>query len=230
MFMRTRTSLVKPRLKVMRGLPLNTGDDMADLTLAQRFKRVRVFLQETQAEMARRFNVDTSTIAKWEGNKQVPQAYALDILADLEGEMESAESGNDNVTQKSDGLFTYIPVVGNIGAGATVYPIDGDTTSRAEAWIKAPRGIGAVESVRVRGDSMWPAYRDGDILFVENRDSDFPLIRNKEYILELADGRRLLKMVEPVGGDIYNLISHNAPPEPNVKILTARRVRFIRKA
>ena len=77
---------------------------------------------------------------------------------------------------------------------------------------------------------MWPAYRDGDILFVENRDSDFPLTRNKEYILELADGRRLLKMVEPGAGDTYNLISHNAPPEPNVKILTARRVRFVRKS
>ncbi len=77
---------------------------------------------------------------------------------------------------------------------------------------------------------MWPAYQDGDWVFVDNRIAVPPLERRKEYILETADGRALLKMVEPssVPGR-YNLISYNAPPEPDVEIVSARRVRYVRK-
>lgn len=199
--------------------------------LGQRLKRVRRKLGETQAEFGRRFGVDQSTVAKWERNRQVPESHRLDQLAELE--VESMASDEDG--EKSDGtvnpLFTMVPVVGEIGAGAAVYPIDTDTSTNATGYIRAARGFGAVEAIRVRGDSMWPVYKNGDWVFVENRQTEFPLERDKEYILDLADGRRLLKTVEPgrsVG--LYNLISYNAPPEPDVEIVRAQRVRYIRRA
>ncbi len=77
---------------------------------------------------------------------------------------------------------------------------------------------------------MWPAYHDGDLVFIENRPADFPLIKGKDYILELADGRQLLKMVEPRPDGTYSLISYNAPPESGVTIKAARRVRYVRRA
>lgn len=203
---------------------------MKAMDLGQRFKRARRKLGETQAVFAARFGVDQSTIAKWESNKQIPDSHRVDVLADIEGESMPLEEDGEKVAGAGNSLFTLVPVVGEIGAGAAVYPIDIDTTTRTTGHIRAARGFGAVQALRVRGDSMWPAYQDGDWVFVDNRIAEFPLERRKEYILELADGRALLKMVEPSSHkDRYNLISYNAPPEPDVEIISARRVRYVRK-
>jgi len=200
------------------------------LTLDQRFKRVRSKLGENQKDFGKRFNVDQSTVSKWEHNTQKPESHALDLLAEIEEEtFEDAEvfSGfNDG----SKSLFTLIPVSGYIGAGALVFNIDGEGGSKNIGFEKAPRGFGAVESLRVRGDSMYPVYKDGDLIFIENRASDFPLHRNTEYIIELSDGRRLLKMIEPAANGLYNLVAYNAPIELDVEIVNAQRVRYVRKA
>jgi transcriptional regulator with XRE-family HTH domain len=195
----------------------------------QRVKRLRKATGMKQEELAEKLGVNQGTVSKWERGRQEPEPKHMDAIADLESDLELA-SGNDDLTANPTGLFTLVPVVGHIGAGATVYPIDVDTASRVIDWVKAPRGIGPVECVVVRGNSMWPAYRDGDIVFVDNNSSPFPLIREKEYILELSDGRQLLKMVEPNRDGTYNLLSHNAPPENGVQIVAARRVRFVRKS
>lgn len=188
-------------------------------------------LGETQAEFAARFGVDQSTVAKWEKDKQIPESYRLDIVAELEGESMASDEDDEKSGNPAKALFTMVPIIGEIGAGAAVYPIDTDVTNETTEYIRAARGFGAVEAIRVRGDSMWPVYRDGDLVFVENRGSDFPLVRDKEYILDLADGRRLLKTVEPAGVDgLYNLLSYNAPPERGVEIVRAQKVRYIRRA
>ncbi len=203
------------------------GEVAAEISLGQRIRRVRAKLGQKQADFAKHFGVDQSTISKWEKGTQIPESYHLDILADLEGESEGGEADSPENVQS---LFTLVPVVGDIGAGAVVHAIEGDRSTRATGYVKAPRGFGAVEALRIRGDSMWPAYHDGDLVFIENRPADFPLIKGKDYILELADGRQLLKMVEPRPDGTYSLISYNAPPESGVTIKAARRVRYVRRA
>lgn len=200
------------------------------LTLDQRFKRIRARLGENQRDFGRRFNVDQSTVSKWEHCTQTPESRALDLLAEIEEEMLEGAEALSNFNDGSKSLFTLIPVSGHIGAGALVYNIDGDGGAKNIDFEKAPRGFGAVESLRVRGDSMYPVYKDGDLIFIENRPAEFPLHRNTEYIIELADGRRLLKMIEPAAGGLYNLVAYNAPVEPDVQIVNAQRVRYVRKA
>lgn len=198
---------------------------MEGLTLPQRFRRARKGTGETQGVFAKRFGVTQSTVARWESGKQLPEDPHLVVLADLEGDDEVTEGGG-----KGKSLFTMIPMAGYIGAGAQVYKVDAEQSSRVTDYVKAPRGFGAVESLRVRGNSMWPAYRDGDLVFIENRPSEFPLKRDTDYIVELADGRSFLKMVEPAADGTYNLISYNGPPEPGVKIINAIAVRYLRRA
>ena len=200
------------------------------LTLAQRFKRVRAKLGETQARFGKRFGVDQSTVSKWERSRQEPESSTLDLLADIEEETLETVDNPDKSTNNTRSLFTLVPVSGYIGAGAVVYDIDGNGSSKTIGFEKAPRGFGAVEALRVRGDSMYPVYRDGDLVFIENRPAEFPLQRNKEYVIELSDGRRLIKMVEPSPSGHYNLIAYNAPVEYDVEIVNAQRVRYIRKA
>lgn len=196
-------------------------------TIAQRVKAIRRHLSENQTAFGRRFGVDQSTVSKWEHGAQTPEPRALDRLAALE---EEALGGDARFSDAGAGsLFTLVPVSGEIGAGAKVYDIEGGGGRNID-FERAPRGFGAVEALRVRGDSMYPVYRHGDLVFIEDRPAEFPLLRNTEYIIELTDGRRLLKMVEPASGGRYNLIAYNAPVEPDVEIANAQRVRYVRKA
>lgn len=196
-------------------------------TIAQRIKAARKHLGENQTVFGRRFGVDQSTVSKWEHGAQTPESRALDRLAALE---EEATGGDGQTAEPGAGsLFTLVPVSGEIGAGAKVYDIEGGGGRNID-FERAPRGFGAVEALRVRGDSMYPVYRDGDLVFIEDRPAEFPLRRNTEYVIELTDGRRLLKMVEPAPDGRYNLVAYNAPIEPDVEILNAQRVRYVRKA
>jgi phage repressor protein C with HTH and peptisase S24 domain len=195
-------------------------------SLSRRIKAIRSRLGENQTVFAKRFGVDQSTVSKWEHGTQTPESRALDVLALLE-----EEAGREERSESpSASLFTLVPVTGEIGAGATVYDVDGGNGGKNIGFERAPRGFGAVQALRVRGDSMYPVYRDGDLIFIEDRPAEFPLLRNTEYVIELADGRRLLKMVEPAGGTRYNLVAYNAPVEPDVEIVNAQRVRYVRKA
>lgn len=224
--------LMRLRIGIVNGSPVVMRAGVTAVTISQRVKRVRVALgkgrSESQQDFAKRFGVDQSTVSKWERGTQMPDSHHLDTLAQLEGEALDGDAVNPT-SEGGTSPFTLVPVVGDIGAGATVYPVEGDRSSRATGYVRAPRGFGAVEALRVRGNSMWPAYRDGDTVFIDNKHAEFPLLRQKEYILELADGRVLLKMVEPNQDGTYNLISHNAPQEPAVVIKSARRVRYVRK-
>lgn len=196
-------------------------------TVANRVKTIRSHLGENQTAFGRRFGVDQSTISKWEHGTQTPESRALDHLAALE---EEAIGGHEQPADVGTGsLFTLVPISGEIGAGAKVYDVEGGGGRNID-FERAPRGFGAVEALRVRGDSMYPVYRDGDLVFIDDRPAEFPLRRNTEYVIELTDGRRLLKMVEPAPDGLYNLVAYNAPVEPDVEIINAQRVRYVRKA
>lgn len=197
-------------------------------TIAQRVKRIRARAGENQTVFAHRFGVDQSTVSKWEHGTQTPEPRALDMLALLE---EDASENPENTSDSGTGsLFTLVPVAGQIGAGAAVYDFDGEDGGKNIGFERTPRGFGAVEALQVRGDSMYPVYRDGDLIYIEDRPAEFPLRRNTEYVIQLADGRRLLKMIEPGADGRYNLVSYNAPAEPDVEIVNAQRVRYVRKA
>lgn len=197
-------------------------------TLPQRFRTIRARLGENQTVFGRRFRVDQSTVSKWEHGAQTPEPRALDLLALLEEE--TAEGTDDHAASSAGSLFTLVPVSGEIGAGAKVYDVHVGDGGKNIDFERAPRGFGAVEALRVRGDSMYPVYRNGDLIFIEDRPAEYPLLRNTEYVIELSDGRRLLKMVEPAADNRYNLIAYNAPVEPGVEIVNAQRVRYVRKA
>lgn len=203
----------------------HSSNDMP--TLSQRFKAVRTRLGENQTTFGQRFGVDQSTVSKWEHGAQTPEPRTLDLFALLEEEA-AGDAGSSETPSGS--LFTLVPVSGAIGAGAKVYDVHVGDGGKNIDFERAPRGFGAVEALRVRGDSMYPVYRDGDLIFIEDRPAEYPLLRNTEYIIELADGRRLLKMVEPAADNRYNLIAYNAPVEPDVEIVNAQRVRYVRKA
>lgn len=107
------------------------------------------------------------------------------------------------------------PIRSYVGAGAEVIPFDGDDPID---WVAAPPGTEVSGGgFVVRGDSMLPMFRDGDILFPEPHPVPPERRVGSIVILDLKDGRRLVKKLIRGGRrDRWTLISVN-PVEPPIE-------------
>jgi SOS-response transcriptional repressor LexA len=121
-----------------------------------------------------------------------------------------------------------IPIVGYVGAGAEVIPLDEGAIDEIECpWSElAPDTV----AVRVRGDSMAPAYYDRDLIFYERQETDVRHLLGKECVVALDDGRRFVKQLRRTGTGEWYLHSHNAEPILGIKISWAAKVRLIQRA
>lgn len=125
-----------------------------------------------------------------------------------------------------------IPVVGYVGAGQEIYAIDdhakGDGIDEVECpWDELGHNTVAV---RVRGDSMVPAYFNNDLIFYERQETDFTHLLGKECVIALVDGRKFIKQLRRTATGQWYLHSHNAEPILGVEIEWAGRVRLIARA
>lgn len=122
-----------------------------------------------------------------------------------------------------------IPVVGFVGAGAQVYPIDEDPEGLRQVACPPHLDPAVTIAVEVRGDSMFPIVQEGWLLFYSRKHEIVPAQAvGALCVVETEDGRVLVKHVSrgPTKGR-FNLISTNAPPSEDVKFLWAARVRAI---
>ena len=114
-----------------------------------------------------------------------------------------------------------IPIMGRIGAGATIEP---------EYEQVPPEGLGEIElpfpieddiiAFEVSGDSMLPKYESGDVIVVY-RDQRHPLssFYGEEAAVRLKTGERYLKTIERgKTPNSVNLNSFNAKPINGVKL------------
>lgn len=114
-----------------------------------------------------------------------------------------------------------VPVVGIVGAGAQVFPIDDGGLDPVVPPFSVPEG--AIAMI-VRGDSMLPAYADGTYLVLmplaDPRDA-----LHRRAVVTLDDGSRMVKTVEPGSSTgLFSLYSFNAAPIRDVVIVQAARV------
>lgn len=125
-----------------------------------------------------------------------------------------------------------VAVVGYIGAGDEVYPIDDHAPGVGLEEVEAPPGEpGETVAVIVRGESMYPSYNDGDMIFYR-RDDATPehTFLGRECVVCLQDGRILVKrVIQGSRKGRYTLVSHNAPEIVDVAIRWAAPVRWVRR-
>ena len=99
-----------------------------------------------------------------------------------------------------------VPLKGDIGAGAEVIALDDD----GDATVPAPRDArpGSV-AVRVRGDSMHPAYEAGTLIYYSQTMAPEHLL-NRRAVMQLGDGRIFVKVVRAGSSpNTWNLQSLN---------------------
>lgn len=125
-----------------------------------------------------------------------------------------------------------IPIVGYVGAGAEVFAIDDHAKGGGLDEVECPWAeLGpSTVAVRVRGDSMAPAYYHGDVIFYESTCSDFLHLLGKECVVALTDGRRFVKQLRRTQSGAWYLHSHNAEPILGVEIEWAGRVKLIQRS
>lgn len=125
-----------------------------------------------------------------------------------------------------------VPIVGKIGAGGSVIFLavrDEDHIEETETVPRPPGISGKLVALIVEGSSMFPKYRDGDIIYIQRvhegilesdigDDCAVRLVTGETYVKQLVRGS------EP---ERWTLRSLNAPDMENVEVEWATRVLFI---
>lgn len=122
-----------------------------------------------------------------------------------------------------------VPIVGYIGAGGEIMFED----MGVEDEVLRPPGIsGSLIALVVRGSSMLPKYREGDIIYIQRtHEGLLPEYLGEDCAVRLASGETYIKqIIEGNEPNRYTLISLNAPPMENVEVEWATLVRFVMPA
>lgn len=122
-------------------------------------------------------------------------------------------------------------VVGEVGAGAKIYPYDDYAQGAAIELVDRPLGGDLpddIVAVRVRGDSMEPQFEAGWLLFYEKTQDGVPEnCINAICVVKLADESMMVKKVKKGSQKgLFHLFSKNPAHEPLIdqNLLWAARV------
>ncbi len=189
-----------------------------DTPLARALARAMAERGLNAAVLSRMAGLDASFVRDlFRGKKRSP---SLDNLAKLARALDY-DSVPALLTAHGDGT---VPLIGAAGAGDVVARFEFD---HAHERMPAPRDLAHGAAVVVRGESMLPVYRDGDVLFFErpadeHRGGVAPEAIRHDCVIEAVDGTMYVKTVLPGSRPgHYHLASYNRPD-----VLSDVRVRW----
>jgi transcriptional regulator with XRE-family HTH domain len=115
-------------------------------------------------------------------------------------------------------------IVGSIESDeAVLSPASGDER------VTPPPGAEGTSAIRIAGDSMWPVYHPGDLLFFEPSNGVFESAIGHECVCTLKDGRRLLKTVHKSERG-YRLSSYKHREIDVSDLVSAAKIKWIIRA
>lgn len=204
------------------------GHTPSVMEMADRLRRAREragFRNATEA--ARRFNWTISTyLAHENGTRGFPKKRALAYAQAFRVGVSWLLTG-EGVPESSK----RIPIEGYLGAGAVVHAVVAREDGIVDE-VDLPPGVDVeLLAFRVRGESNYPVYKDGDVIFCARDGQPLHELVNREAVVRTAEGRRYIKTV--VRGSrhgLYTLISHNAPPQPDEELDWGAAVLWVKKA
>lgn len=182
----------------------------------------------TATALARKAGLTPSTLTKFL-NSPVKHTLSVPTITAV------ANAVGKKVPFLLDGNTTgtdTVPVVGYVGGGGAVYPIDDHPKGFGLTEVEAPpSGELDLVAVIVDGNSMYPLYHDGDILYYRR---DFIGINeaqclNRPCVVQIHEGPTLVKIVQRgTRAKHYNLISLTEPPRENQRLDWAVKVLWVR--
>lgn len=193
------------------------------ISVARRINEARVKAGLSIERLAGLVNTTQVRIKEIESGRTVPSQSELDSLSRaLHSNLALSE------TPESRNVIVRVPLRGFVGAGERVVMLPDDVVE----WIDAPPCEDReVEALEIRGDSMMPAYRNGDVVYFEKgRTNDVPSLVDQECIVELDSGevyvKRLAWGTKP---NHYTLLSYSGQPIKDCRVKSAAPVLWVKK-
>lgn len=182
-------------------------------------REARQKAQLSQVRLAELVDSGRSTIVKLEdGTLPLTERWAKRLAPALGCKPEDLYSGPP------------IPVIGYVGAGAAVFPIDDyEPGSGYDTEERPPFITGEAVAVEVRGDSLIPVAEDGwRLIYSGDQTILEDEVLNRLCVVALTDGRVLVKRImRGSKPQHYHLVSTNAPMIEDAEVLWAARVKAI---
>ncbi len=188
-----------------------------------RIKEARLRRELTREELAARLGVTGTTIYRWETGRRA-------VTGD---DFEAVAAALDCTPAELVGARQVVPVVGQVGAGAQIIPIDDHALGAELEEVPAPPGVrlpGCV-AVRVTGHSMEPLIRPGWLLFYDREPRGVASeCLHSICVVRIVEGPTLVKLVKPgYTPGHYNLVSFNMDIMENMPLEWAVKVHTMRQ-
>ena len=125
----------------------------------------------------------------------------------------------------------HIPVVGRVAAGESFIPFDDGPLGTGYNEIDFTLDDADPIAIEVRGESMLPVYRPGDFLLCSRRrGTDIPSCMNKDCVVKTDQGEGFVKkLVNGSEPGTFTLISYNAAPIENVRLIWAAPIIWVKR-
>lgn len=169
-------------------------------------KRLREEKEMTQAELGKALEISPSAIGMYEQGRRTPDIPTLKKIASYFNVSLDYLLGNSPAKaaqQQSAGRGVRIPVLGRVVAGI---PLDAiEEIIDYEEIPKSMAATGEFFALQVKGDSMLPTLKDGDVVIVKKQ----PTVDSGDIAIILVNGNEAtVKEVKESPGGI-TLIGHN---------------------
>ncbi len=177
----------------------------------------------TQRQLADMLFIDCSSVTKWETKKAYPDFEKQKKLAEIFGVsldylMGHSSSSDPLPAPQTTTSFVTYPVIGEVAAGyenIAVEDWEGDTIEIPSSYLQG-RNREDFFVLRVKGDSMYPLYHEGDkVLVLKQSTMDYS---GQIGVAIYDDEKATLKKVEYAMGENWMRFVPINPNHPTVKI------------
>lgn len=133
----------------------------------QQLRKYRKSAHMSQTELAKLLFVSQQAVAQWEKDTSTPNPETIAKIAELLGITTDALIGRPPAPRSERGV--WIPVLGDIAAGIPIEAIE-DIVDYEEI-DAATAATGEHFGLRIKGSSMEPRIREGDVVIVRKQES-----------------------------------------------------------
>jgi len=177
--------------------------------------------------LAEKIGLSVSQVSRFESGKRRPH---VDEIRKIAAVLEVGVA--DIFPDFAEGKTEEIPVYGYAGAREVVDIIPSDDQGPIDE-VQPLRAEDGFRAVVVRGHSMLPAFRDGDVLFFREDHIPIDQLIGRDCIILTEDKERayVKRIMKGSKKGHYTLLSY-APgidPLPDVKVLKAWPIEWIRR-
>lgn len=169
----------------------------------ERMNALRAERGWTHEELARRSNVSSTILRKYaSGEVKQPRGATLENIATaFNMSLVDFRYGKQNPE-----AIKTVALRGKVGAGAEVNLLNNDDFN--ETVDAPPNACENTIAVEISGDSMFPAYESGTVLYYSSNLPPQDMV-NRRCVVKLADGRIFVKTLRSAGEGLWNLESLN---------------------